>query len=82
VAYGLREVLLAVRWEFREILEVKRSGELMDTVVEELALADFEPLLVLNGSRDSLFANHSLMLMATLEDVRQKLINLQQMLER
>jgi hypothetical protein len=54
----------------------------MDTVIEDLALADFEPLLVLNGSRDSVFANHSLMLMATLEDVRQKLINLQQMLER
>jgi hypothetical protein len=82
VAYALREVLLAVQWEFREILEVKRSGELMDTVIEDLALADFEPLLVLNGSRDSVFANHSLMLMATLEDVRQKLINLQQMLER
>jgi hypothetical protein len=82
VAYALRQVLLAVKWEFREILEVKRSGELMDTVIEDLALADFEPLLVLNGSRDSVFANHSLMLMATLEDVRQKLINLQQMLER
>ena len=82
VAYAMYEVMLAVRWEFRDVLEIKRSGELMDTIVEELKLADFEPLFVLNGSRDSVFANHSLKLMATLENVRQKMINLQQMLER
>jgi hypothetical protein len=82
VAYALREVLLAVRWEFREVINIKRSAELVDTIIEELALADFEPLVVLNGSRDSIFANHSLKLMATLESVRQKMMNLQQMLER
>jgi len=82
VAYALRQVLMAVRWEFREILKIKRSQELMDTVLEDLALADFEPMMVLNGDRDSVFANHSLKLMATLEEVRQKLINLQAMLER
>ncbi|KMY67873.1 hypothetical protein AAU61_08415 [Desulfocarbo indianensis] len=82
VAYALRQVMVAVRWEFADILSIKRSGELLDNVIEELALANFEPLMVLNGSRDSVFANHSLKLMATLEDVRQKLINLQHMLER
>lgn len=82
VAYALRQVMVAVRWEFAEILQIKRSTELLDNVIDELALANFEPLVVLNGSRDSIFANHSLKLMATLEDVRQKLINLQHMLER
>ncbi|MCF8032263.1 MAG: DUF2333 family protein [Desulfarculaceae bacterium] len=82
VAYAMYEVMLAVRWEFRDVIEIKRSSELMDTIVEELRLAHFEPLVVLNGSRDSIFANHSLKLMATLENVRQKMINLQQMLER
>ena len=82
VAYAMYEVMLAVRWEFRDVIEIKRSSELMDTIVEELKLAHFEPLVVLNGSRDSIFANHSLKLMATLENVRQKMINLQQMLER
>jgi len=82
VAYALRQVMVAVRWEFAEIIRLKRSKELLDNVIEELALANFEPLFVLNGSRDSIFANHSLKLMATLEDVRQKLINLQRMLER
>ncbi len=82
VAYAMREVLMAVRWEFGDILRIKRSTELLDNVIEELALANFEPWFVLNGSRDSIFANHSLKLMATMEDVRQKLTNLQHMLER
>jgi hypothetical protein len=82
VAYGIRQVLLAARWEFAEILRIKRSQELLDNIMAELALAQFEPLVVLNGDRDSVFANHSLSLMATLEDVRQKMISLQQMLER
>ena len=82
VAYAMYEMMLAVRWEFRDVLQIKRSGELMDSIVDDLRLADFEPLVVLNGSRDSIFANHSLKLMATLENVRQKMINLQQMLER
>lgn len=82
VAYGIREVLAAVRWEFKEIIEIKRSSELLDNIIDELGLADFEPLMVLNGSRDSIFANHSLSMMATLEDARQKLINLQHVLER
>ena len=29
VAYALRQVLMAVRWEFSEILRIKRSDELM-----------------------------------------------------
>jgi len=82
VAYAMFEMMLAVRWEFRDVLQIKRSSELMDSIVQDLRLADFEPMVVLNGSRDSIFANHSLKLMATLENVRQKMINLQQMLER
>ena len=82
VSYAVRQVMMAVEWEFGDILKMKRSEELLRNVVEELALANFEPLLVLNGSRDSIFANHSLKLVATLEDVRQKMINLQHMLER
>jgi hypothetical protein len=82
VAYAMYEVMLATRWEFRDVIEMKRSRELVDTIIDELKLADFEPMVVLNGSRDSIFANHSLKLMATLESVRQKMTNLQQMLER
>ncbi len=81
VAYAVREVMMAVRWEFRDIIKLKRSGELVDNIIEVLTLANFEPLVVLNGARDSIFANHSLKLMATLEDVRQKMKSLERMLE-
>lgn len=73
VAYAMREVLLAVRWEFREVIKLKRSGDMLDSIIDDLALAQFEPCMVLNGSRDSMFANHSLTLMATMQDARQKL---------
>lgn len=82
VAYGVRQVLAAARWEFSEVLKLKRSHELMDNIIDELGLADFEPLFVLNGGRGSIFANHSLSLLATLENVRQKMVSLQAMLER
>lgn len=82
VAYALRAVMLAVDWEFREVLKIKRSRELLQNIIAELALANFEPLLVQNGSRDSIWANHSLTLMATLESVRQKMLDLKQILER
>lgn len=82
VAYALREVLAAVRYDFSDILKLKHGDEFLDSIIAELGLADFEPLIVLNGARGSLLANHSLSLMATLEDARQKLVNLQHMLER
>lgn len=73
VAYAMRQMLIAARWEFRDVIKIKRSGALLDSVIDELELAQFEPWMVLNGSRDSIFANHSLTLMATLQDARQKL---------
>lgn len=73
VAYGMREALLAARFEFRDVIKIKRSGDLLDSVIADLALAQFEPWMVLNGARDSMFANHSLTLMATMQDARQKL---------
>ena len=82
VGYAMRPMLLAVQWEFSEVLKIKRSMELLTNIIEELALANFEPWVVQNGDRDSIFANHSLTLMATLENVRQKLVDLKSILER
>jgi hypothetical protein len=82
VAYALRHVLLAVEYDFADILKMKRADELMTNIVAELSLANFEPLVVLNGSRDSIFANHSLSLMATLENVRQKMQSIKRMVEQ
>jgi len=81
VAYGLRQIMYAVRQDFREVLELKRSIELVDRILELLDLCQIEPIYVANGGRGSLWANHSLTLLATTEDIRQKIRSLQGMLE-
>lgn len=81
VAYGLRQVMLAVRYEFREVIELKKSQELLDRIIELLNLCQFEPIYVANGGRSSLWANHSLALLATTEDIRQKIGSLKDMLK-
>ena len=80
VAYGIRQILAAVQYDFREILEIKRATELLDKIIKLLNQSQFEPILVLNGSRGSIWANHSLQLLATLGDVRQKVSSLENML--
>ena len=81
VAYGLRQMLVAVRIDFHNILEVKKATELLDRIIEVLDQSQFEPLIVLNGRRGSIFANHSLQLQSLLEDSRQKMRSLQDMIE-
>jgi hypothetical protein len=81
VAYGLRQIMLTIKYEFHEVLELKKSMELMDKIIELLNICQFEPIYVANGSRGSLWANHSLELLATTEDIRQKMRSLQNMLE-
>ncbi len=80
VAYGIRQVLTAVRSDFSEILEIKKATELLDQTIKLLNQSQFEPILVLNGSRGSVWANHSLQMLATLSDVRQKMRSLESML--
>jgi hypothetical protein len=80
VAYGVRNVMIAVKYEFKEVIELKKSTELLDRIIELLNLCQFEPLVVTNGKRGSIFANHSLQLLATTEDIRQKIRSFQEML--
>ncbi|MBW2091477.1 MAG: DUF2333 family protein [Deltaproteobacteria bacterium] len=79
VAYGIRHMMIAVKYDFKNIFKVKNAEELLDRVIELLDESQFEPLVVLNGSRGSIFANHSLQLMSLLEDARQKMRSLQDM---
>lgn len=81
VAYALRQMMLAVRHEFKHILELKKATELVDRIVDILNQSQFEPIVVLNGSRGSIFANHSLQLQSVLEDTRQKMRSLQDMIK-
>lgn len=81
VAYGLKQMMTAVRIDFSNILEMKKADELAERIIHVLDGSQFEPLLVLNGSRGSVFANHSLQLQSLLEDARQKMRSLQDMIK-
>ncbi|MCI0513891.1 DUF2333 family protein [candidate division KSB1 bacterium] len=81
VAYGLRHCMYAIKYEFREVLEAKKSMELVDRILELLDVCQFEPIYIANGKRNSFWPNHSLSLLATTEDVRQKIRSLQGMLQ-
>ena len=82
VAYSLRQMMLAIKYEFNNILEVKNATELVDRIVEVLDQSQFEPLVVLNGNLGSVFANHSVQLQSLLEDARQKMRSLQDMIKQ
>ena len=80
VAFGIRQMMLAIRYDFANILEVKRAEELVDRIIEVLNESQFEPWFILNGNRGSIWANHSLHLQSLLEDARQKMRSLQDMI--
>ncbi|MBN2009411.1 DUF2333 family protein [candidate division KSB1 bacterium] len=80
VAYGVRNIMMAVKYEFAEVIELKKSTELVDRIIDLLDYCQFEPIYIANGKRGSLWANHSLELLATTNDIRQKISSLQSML--
>ncbi|MDR1396006.1 MAG: DUF2333 family protein [Deltaproteobacteria bacterium] len=81
-AYVLRQMMAAIRIEFKDVLEVKKAGELADDIIQTLDQSQFEPWIVLNGDVGSLTANHSMELHSILENARQKIYNLIEMLSQ
>jgi hypothetical protein len=77
VLYAMRQLMLAVKYDFSEVLTQRNAGNLVTAIIRTLDRAQFEPLFVANGDRGSLWANHSLQLQALLEDARQKMRSLQ-----
>jgi hypothetical protein len=77
VLYVLRQLMLAVKYDFADIITQRNAGNLVTAIIRTLDRAQFEPLLIANGDRGSLWANHSLQLQALLEDTRQKMRSLQ-----
>ena len=73
VAYVFREVMSAVNYDFREILEQRNAQELANSIVVDLLdKAQFEPLYVARGRNESLWANHPSKLLALLSGVRER----------
>jgi hypothetical protein len=76
VAYALYYSFLAIRNDFLTVLTDKNCLKLVDKILESLGRCDFEPILVMNGSPASIFANHSLNLSGVFNDARQKVDSL------
>jgi hypothetical protein len=76
VAYALYESFKAIRIDFYDLLKRKNSLKLTDKIIEQLERCHFEPWIVLNGSPDSIFANHSLNVSGVFNDARQKIYSL------
>jgi hypothetical protein len=76
VAYALFESFKAIKTDFKSVLIDKNSLKLLEKIIENLRMCNFEPFVVFNGSTDSIFANHSLNLSGIFNDARQKINSL------
>ena len=79
-AYVLRQMMVAIKYDFSDILTNKNATQQVDTIIAVLDQCQFEPLIVLNGDIGSITANHSMELHSLLENTRQRIRNLEEML--
>lgn len=81
-AYVLRQILAAIKYDFSVILDSKNAGPQVDNIIAVLDQCQFEPLIVLNGGIGGITANHSMELHSLLENARQRIRNLSEMLRQ
>ncbi len=82
VAYLTRQMMQAIRYDFAEILAVKNATAQIDNILGVLDQTQFEPIVVLNGDVGSILANHSMELHSLMENARQKIRNLNDMISQ
>jgi len=82
VGYGLYHVMQAVALDFHKVLSDKNSDMIMREIIASLQESYFEPVIVTNGSRSGILANHSNNLRVFLDDARQKMNSLITMLDQ
>jgi hypothetical protein len=73
VGWGVLELMRAVRVDFARVLEDKNAVEITDLIISSLEESQFDPVIVTNGSKGGILANHSSNLKAYLDDARQKM---------
>lgn len=76
VAYVLYESFKAIQIDFKDIIKSNNATTLVNNITNELGSCNFEPLVILNGDTDSIFANHCLNLSSIFNDARQKINSL------
>ena len=79
-AYVLRQMMVAIKYDFAKTLEDRNAVQQVDNIIAVLDQCQFEPLIVLNGDIGSITANHSMELHSLMENTRQRLRNLEEML--
>ena len=75
-AYASLGILRAAKADFERVLTDKNAMEILEKILKSLEDSQFDPILVTNGARDGLLANHSNNLKAFLDDARQKMNSL------
>jgi hypothetical protein len=80
VAYAMYVEMQALQKDFHEVLKKNDGEELTAAIIRELRDTWFEPTVVLNGSKDGVYANHLKNLSSDLLDIRQKLNSLSSIL--
>jgi len=80
--YALYSLLIAIKKDFSNTLEEKKTTALFNETLERLEQSDFSPLIVVGGDRGSMLANHLIQLAGITADVRQKLKSITVMLDK
>lgn len=78
IMFVLQHLMIACRQDFHVLIKDTNTEDLIDSIVLTLNLSQMEPLLIMNGDSDSIWANHSLQLQARINDVWQKMEALRQ----
>jgi hypothetical protein len=82
VALAYRELLVAIRTDFAQVLALRNADELLDGMIADfLDHSQFEPIYVANGRFGSLWANHPHQLLSLLSQVRERSRSLMTMLD-
>ena len=82
VGYALYHMFQALQIEFEAVLRDKNAALIVSEIIISLREGYFEPVLVTNGSKNGVFANHSSNLRVFLDDARQKTNSLIRMLDQ
>ena len=76
VGYATLGVMLAVQHDFADVLRDKNAQEITDLILKSLRGSQFDPIIVTNGGKAGILANHSNNVKVYLDDARQKMNSL------
>ncbi len=82
VGYALYHMFKAIKTDFAAVIKDKNAEIIIGEIIASLKESSFEPLIVTNGSKEGIFANHSNNLRVFLDDARQKTSSLMRMLDQ